>query len=384
MNNRMSITNNAHWLLVLIASVCLLPGVYAAEIIRVDASESQSQSVLGSVVIPYKEVTLAAQVPGVVKRVVGEVGSVFKQGDMIVQINETALQAKRNAVLAQIATAQAALQNSQAQYTRELVSPRSKDVGALPGFGLPAMFDMMAVRPFADSMMGGYDSDMGRYSDLMSSATGVAQAQSSLRLAMSQLQEIDSSVQDAKSIAPFEGMVLAKLVEEGDTVQPGQALIKYGFVKFKRLQADVPSGLIKNLSEGAMVPVRIDSHVKTMAKVAQIYPIADPNRHTVTVKFDLPVDIAAAPGMYAEVYLPERNKDKPKVAVIPRTALLSGRSLPSVLLVNDRNESELRLVRLGSDQGDGLVEVISGIRVGDRIVDNPPPSASSGWMPAAK
>ncbi|QTR50557.1 efflux RND transporter periplasmic adaptor subunit [Candidatus Thiothrix anitrata] len=380
----MSITNNAHWLLVLIASVCLLPGVYAAEIIRVDASESQSQSVLGSVVIPYKEVTLAAQVPGVVKRVVGEVGSVFKQGDMIVQINETALQAKRNAVLAQIATAQAALQNSQAQYTRELVSPRSKDVGALPGFGLPAMFDMMAVRPFADSMMGGYDSDMGRYSDLMSSATGVAQAQSSLRLAMSQLQEIDSSVQDAKSIAPFEGMVLAKLVEEGDTVQPGQALIKYGFVKFKRLQADVPSGLIKNLSEGAMVPVRIDSHVKTMAKVAQIYPIADPNRHTVTVKFDLPVDIAAAPGMYAEVYLPERNKDKPKVAVIPRTALLSGRSLPSVLLVNDRNESELRLVRLGSDQGDGLVEVISGIRVGDRIVDNPPPSASSGWMPAAK
>ena len=380
----MSITNNAYWLLILVASVCLLPGVYAAEIIRVDASESQSQSVLGSVVIPYREVTLAAQVPGVVRRVVGEVGSVFKQGDMIVQINETALQAKRNAVLAQIATAQAALQNSQAQYTRELVSPRSKDVGALPGFGLPAMFDMMAVRPFADSMMGGYDSDMGRYSDLMSSATGVAQAQSSLRLAMSQLQEIDSSVQDAKSIAPFEGMVLAKLVEEGDTVQPGQALIKYGFVKFKRLQADVPSGLIKNLSEGAMVPVRIDSHVKTMAKVAQIYPIADPNRHTVTVKFDLPVDIAAAPGMYAEVYLPERNKDKPKVAVIPRTALLSGRSLPSVLLVNDRNESELRLVRLGSDQGDGLVEVISGIRVGDRIIDNPPPSASSGWMPAAK
>ena len=62
----MSITNNAHWLLVLVASICLLPGAYAAEIIRVDASESQSQSVLGSTVIPYKEVTLAAQVPGAV------------------------------------------------------------------------------------------------------------------------------------------------------------------------------------------------------------------------------------------------------------------------------------------------------------------------------
>ncbi|WP_246499542.1 biotin/lipoyl-binding protein [Thiothrix unzii] len=138
----MSITNNAHWLLVLVASICLLPGAYAAEIIRVDASESQSQSVLGSTVIPYKEVTLAAQVPGVVKQVAGEVGAIFKQGDVIVQIDETTLQARRNSVLAQISTAQAVLQNSQAQYTRELVSPRSKDVGALPGFGLPAMFDM--------------------------------------------------------------------------------------------------------------------------------------------------------------------------------------------------------------------------------------------------
>ena len=380
----MSITNNAHWLLVLVASICLLPGAYAAEIIRVDASESQSQSVLGSTVIPYKEVTLAAQVPGVVKQVAGEVGAIFRQGDVIVQIDETTLQAKRNAVLAQISTAQAVLQNSQAQYTRELVSPRSKDVGALPGFGLPAMFDMLAVRPFADSMMGGYDSDMGRYSDLMSSATVVSQAQSSLQQAMSQLQEIDSTVRDAKSIAPFEGMVLERLVEEGDTVQPGQALIKFGFVKFKRLQADVPSGLIRYLDEDMVVPVRIDGHVETMAKVAQIYPIADPSRHTVIVKFDLPVDITASPGMYAEVYLPERNKDKPKVAVIPRTALLSGRSLPSVLLVNDSNVSELRLIRLGSDQSNGMVEVISGISVGERIIDNPPPSASSGWMPTAK
>ena len=115
----MSITNNAHWLLVLVASICLLPGAYAAEIIRVDASESQSQSVLGSTVIPYKEVTLAAQVPGVVKQVAGEVGAIFKQGDVIVQIDETTLQAKRNSVLAQISTAQAVLQNSQAQYTRE-------------------------------------------------------------------------------------------------------------------------------------------------------------------------------------------------------------------------------------------------------------------------
>lgn len=380
----MSIRKTMLGLLTLTLCANLLPVVDAAEIVRVEASSSRSQSVLGSTVIPYKEVTLSAQIPGVVKQVAGEVGSAFKQGDVIVQVDETQLLAKRNSVLAQINIAQAAVQNSQAQYTREIVSPRSKDVSAMPGFGLPAMFDIFAVRPFAESFMGNYDSDVGRYTDLMSSATGVSQAQSNLQQAMSQLQEIDAAIRDAKSIAPFEGIVLSKMVEVGDTVQPGQPLIKYGYVKYKRLLADVPSGLVGNLNQDMVVPVRIDGSNNTMAKVSQIYPIADPNRHTVTVKFDLPVDVTAAPGMYAEVYLPERSKGDSKVAVIPKSALLSGRSLPSILVVKDDNTSELRLVRLGSDQGNGMVEVVSGVSPGERIIDHPPAGVSSGWMPDNK
>jgi multidrug efflux pump subunit AcrA (membrane-fusion protein) len=381
----MNVRKSALALLASVVGLCWSLFAHSAEVMRVDAAASSSQTVLGSTVIPYKEVTLSAQIPGVVKSVTGDVGSSFKAGDAIVQIDEAQLQAKRNAILAQIANAQATVQNSKAQYTRELVSPRSKDVGAMPGFGLPAMFDMAMVRPFADSIMGNYDSGMGRYSDLISSATGVSQAQSGLQQALSQLQEIDAAVRDAKSIAPFEGIVLEKMVEEGDTVQPGQPLVKFGFVKFKRLLADVPSGLVSNLKEGMVVPVKVDGSVKTMAKVSQIYPVADPNRHTVTVKFDLPVDIAAAPGMYAEVYVPEQSaKDVEKVAVIPRTALLRGRSLPSVLVVKDDNASELRLVRLGSDQSDGMVEVVSGVKVGERIINDPPANAISGWMPPAQ
>lgn len=356
----------------------------AAEVVRVETVKSLSSSVLGSTVIPYREVTLSAQVPGAVKFVAGEAGSGFNQGDVIVRIDESQLTAKRNAVLAQIAIAQAALQNSQAQYTRELISPRSKDIGAMPGFGLPAMFDMTMVRPFADSMMGNYDSDMGRYSDLMSSATGVSQAQSNLQQAMSQLQEIDAALGDAKSVAPFDGIVLEKLVEVGDTVQPGQPLIKFGYVKYKRLQADVPSSLVSNLREGMIVPAKIDSKTSIMVKLTQIHPVADPGRHTVIVKFDLPVDAVAAPGMYAEVYLPQANTDDAKIVVIPKTALLRGRSLPSVLVVKNDNTSELRLVRLGAEQEDGKVEVVSGLSADERVIDKPPATAASGWMPYAE
>ncbi len=356
-----------------------LPRVNAAEIIQVEASRSVSQTVLGSSVIPYKEVTLSAQIPGVVMFIAGEVGDHFRRGAQLVQVDESQLVAKRNAILAQIQTAQAALQRSEAQYRREIISPRSRDIGAMPGFGMPSMMDNFITRPMADALMNNYDSDVGRYTDLVTSATGVSQARSALQQAQSELQGVDAALHNSRSIAPFEGIIMEKMVEVGDTVQPGQPLVRYGFVKYKRLQADVPSGLVSNLSEGMVVPVKINGHADSMAKVSKIYPVADPERHTVTVKLDLPVDISAAPGMYAEVYLPDSQQAADTV-LIPKTALLSGRSLPSVLVVAD-NTSSLRLVRLGAEHSGGMVEVITGLKAEARIIDNPPSNATSGWMP---
>lgn len=363
-------------------AVLSLHSIQAAEIVAVETSSSRIQTVLGSSVIPYKEVTLAAQVPGVLKYFAGEVGSSYQQGAMLTQVDESQLAAKRNAVLAQIQNAQSMLQSAEAQYQREVVSPRSRDIGAMPGFGMPAMMDNFFTRPMADMMMNNYDSDMGRYSDLVTSASGVSQARGSLQQTYSQLQEIDAALQNAKGIAPFEGVILQKMVEVGDTVQVGQPLLRYGFVKYKRLQADVPASLMSQISVGMVVPVKINGAAETMAKVSQIYPIADAEHHTVTVKFDLPVDVVAAPGMYAEIYLSNSQANEKPVVMVPRTALLSGRSLPSVLVV-ENGSSSLRLVRLGADYGN-KVEVISGLKQGMKIIDNPPPRAVSGWMPDAQ
>jgi multidrug efflux pump subunit AcrA (membrane-fusion protein) len=363
---------------------CPLYGTYAAEIVSVESSGSHTRSVLGSTVVPYKEVTLSAQIPGVVKYVAGAVGTKLQQGAVIFQVDDSQLRAKRNAVVSQITMAQAGMQNAQAQYYRELTSPRSKDVSAMPGFAMPAMFDRMAVRPFANSMMGGYDSNTIQQADLTNAMSSLSQSQSQYQQAMAQLQEIDSGLRDASAYAPFEGIILEKMVEMGDTVQPGQPLIKYGYTKYLRLQADVPSGLVGNLSQDMVVPARIDNNINTSVRVAEIYPVADANRHTVTVKFDMPTEVAAAPGMYAEIYLPESKKGDAQVLSIPSTALMKGSSLPSVLVVKPNNTSELRLVRLGSDQGDGRVEVVSGLTAGERVIDQPPAGVTSGWMPPPK
>ena len=356
---------------------------HAAEIVTVRSSAPNSQTVLGSTVVPYKEVTITAQVPGKIVSLTGEVGSKFNKGSILAKIDDAQLLAKKNTLWSQITSAQAALQNSQAQHQREIVSPRSKDITGMPGMGMPSMMDIYMTRPFYE-MMGDSDTDYNRYSDLLSSATGVRQAESQLMTIWSQLNEIDTKIKDTVSIAPFEGIIMAKMVEVGDAVQPGMPLMKYGFVKYLRLRADVPSMLVSSLKKGMDVPVRIGSINKAVARVSQIYPVADPSRHTVVVKFDLPVGILASPGMYAEIFLPDSTSGSNKVITIPRTALIEGRSLPTVLVADESTKtSSLRLVRLGASQGNGIVAVVSGLKAGEKVINNPPTGASSGWYPGS-
>ena len=355
----------------------------AAEIVTVANSISSSQTVLGSTVIPYKEVTVTAQMPGKITALMGEVGANFKKGDVLVKVDDAQLLAKRNTLWTQVTSAQAALKNSQAQYQREVVSPRSKDISGMPGMGMPSVMDIYFTRPMY-GMMGETNTNYNRYSDLLSRATGVSQAESQVMMVWSQLNELNTKIKDTISIAPFEGIIMSKMVEEGDAVQPGQALMKYGFIKYLRLKADVPSMLVTSLRKGMSVPVRIGNISPTQAKVTQIYPVADPTRHTVVVKFDLPVGVLASPCMYAEIYLPDSTPGGNKVITIPRSALIDGRSLPTVLVADEEKKtSSLRLIRLGAKQGNGTIAVVSGLKAGERIIDNPPTGASSGWYPGS-
>ena len=108
-------------------------------------------------------------------------------------------------------------------------------------------------------------------------------------------------------------------------------------------------------------------------------PSADAVRHTVKVKFDLPLEVPGGPGMYAEVMLPDTETDNADVPVIPDTAVLWRGSLPAVYVATDDNRAELRLVRLGEYVGGDRIAVLSGLKVGERIYASPQLGPSSGW-----
>ncbi len=349
---------------------------HATIIARMEASGSNV--VTGGTVIPFKEVVLSAKVPGRITYVAGEEGSSFKAGDQLIIINDDDIRARRRAAYAQLLAAQASLRNAQVQYQRELVSPSINNGSSRSsGFGMPSMFDQMFTRPMGNTM-GLSNSGMQRYSDLQGRYNGINQANSQLLAARARMDELDANLRDTRQLAPFDGVIIQKLVETGTTVQPGIPLLKFAYVDYLRIQAEVPVRLVSSLETGSFLSARIDAGGGAIVKVrvAQIFPVADQARHTVTVKFDLPRGVPGGPGMYAEVYIPDRDVKDEGAIVVPRSSVVMRGSLPGVYVLKDGAPS-LRMVRLGQERAGDKVSIISGLNEGDEVILQPDAKTSS-------
>ncbi len=334
---------------------------------------------IGGTVVPYKQVTLAAQIPGRVKYIAGIEGDAFKEGTLLVAIDDSELLAKRAAAYAQLASAEAELRNAGVQYSRELWSPKSK--AAPGGMAIPNLFDQMFTRP-AEEFMGERDQGAERSADLFASTTRIEQARSAIMRIRSEIQAIEAKLRDAKSLAPFDGVIMDKMVEVGDTVQPGVPLLRFADITWLQVELDVPARLVTGLQEMMVLKkaATFDDYAEPVdVRVAQIYPMADARRHTIKVKFDIPQGISQ-PGMYAKINIPDTSHAAAtgSLPVIPASAIRYRGSLPVVYVQNEEGKVELRLIREGRRLDNGMVTVLSGLAPGDRIYVNPRPGMITG------
>jgi len=357
-----------------------------ASIITVENGKTGAHIVLGGTVTPYREVTLTAQNPGRIEFIAGAEGDWFDEGQILVAIDDDDVMAKRRQAIAELYGRSSSLQNARAQYSREFWSPQAfNQQQTAPSMGFfPNMFE----RFFGGGGSPGGHPNSGinpwvvRDVDLYSQGTNVSQAQSGIYGARSRIDEIDAHLRDTRTISPFEGVVVKKLAEVGDTVQPGQALLKFSDTRFLQLKVDVPARLVSALSVDMIVPAKLDvGDTYIDVRVAQIYPTADSQRHTVTVKFDLPNGVPGGPGMYAEVMIPDVNTPIEDMPIIPTSAIVRRGSLPAIFVLAHDNTAEMRLVRLGDEVDHEHVAVLSGVRPGEQIFVSPPPGIKSGWSP---
>ena len=366
-----SIRRTALAVMALTGTTLAIPLFAAESTARVEVVRQVSEVYLGGTVIPARQVAISAQMPGRVEFLAGAEGDVFDANTALVALDDTELLAQRRAALAQMANADAALRNAGVQFSRELASPQSR--GTMPGMGVPGVFDQMFTRPFSD-MMGMQNSGFERHADLYSRSAGIEQARSSFMQARSQLDAIDARLRDLVGYSPFNGVIVNKLVEVGDTVQPGQPLLVFADTTALQVQVDVPARLMPGMNAGMMLSARLDVHNRSVpVRVAQIFPMADAIRHTVTVKLDLPLDAPAAPGMYAEVILPDPHSAVSEVPAVPRAALVQRGSLPTVCVRRADGSREMRVIRTGKALDGDRIAVLAGLEGGEQVFVNTPP-----------
>jgi RND family efflux transporter MFP subunit len=325
-----------------------------------------------------KTLQLTAQMPGRIARIAGQEGDQFDQGTVLIELDDTALLARREAAIAGREAAIADMRNARVQLDREIYSPRSNSSGAAPGgMGMPAMMDQVFTNPM-QNMMGMRSRGTELRSDLVTAETALAQATTRMRSADANIAEIDSMLRDTQGIAQFSGVIQKVYVEVGDTVQPGQPLLDFSESSALVVEADLPVRLSRTLQLGTPLDVALQGSGTMQAPVSRIHPVADPRQNTVRIELTLPYDSGATPGQYVEIRVPDNTSQMPAQLTIPKSAIVTKGGLPLVYAVGRDGKARLRVVRLGNAPNDDTQVILSGVNAGDMLIDEPAPGLRAG------
>lgn len=178
----------------------------------------------------------------------------------------------------------------------------------------------------------------------------------------------------ARVLAPFDGLVVEKRVEQGAMTAPGQTLYRLEQGPF-RLDVPVEERLASSLAPGAPVAVRLEATGVTLAgRVGRVVPAFDPASRTAIAKVRLPEHPALRSGMSARVRFEVGRAQR---LLVPTAAIVQWYNLTNVFVVGADNHVSLRLVRLGAPTN-GRVEILAGLEPGERVVLDPPAALRDG------
>ena len=284
-----------------------------------------------------KQTTVAAQISGRVVEIRFDAGDRVKKGEVIVRIDEREASDALAGSRAQLAQAQATLVNARAVYERTR-----------------GLFDQKFVSQAA------LDKALADYRAAQAQLEGAAAA-------VSQAGTVKSF---ATVTAPYSGVVAARHVELGETVQPGKPLMT-GFVpEDLRVVADVPQQRVARIGKDTTAVIELgNARERVTASSITVLPAADARTHTTRVRLGLPGYVPGTyPGMYARVLFilgQARRLAIPAAAVVRRT------ELTGAYLVSEQGEVRFRQIRLGEAIGEDAVEVLAGLRAGEKVALDP-------------
>lgn len=323
-----------------IAAGLLVYSVQAAEPLAVTQAQyrevAQTYSVEG-VVEAVRQSTVSAQISGRVKEVNFDIGDTVKKGQVILRIDERETAQALAGSQAQVMQAQAALTQAKANYERSV-----------------QLFEQKYIS------QSGLDKAKADYD--------VAQAQA----AASEAGESQSALARgyAAVIAPFGGVVAARLVEMGEMVTVGKPLMVGFDPSQMRVVVNVPQYKLAEIGTHPKVNVEFSSLKRWVpAAAVTVQPSADIRTHSTQVRVSLPAkEKGVYPGMFVRAHFVVGKASK---LLIPASAVVRRSEVVAVYVVDDKGAARLRQVRLGEASAENEVEVLVGLNPGESVALDP-------------
>lgn len=290
-----------------------------------------------------RQSTVSAQIAGRVKEVLFDIGDRVAKGQVILRIDEREAAQALAGSQAQVLQAQTSMQNAKTNYER-------------------------AKQLFAQKFI---------------SQAGLDKAQADYRVALAQAAASEAGAGQARLahgytsvIAPYGGVVAARLVEVGEMVMPGKPLMTGFDPSEMRVVVSVPQYKLAEIGARPGVSVEISSLNRWIkAASATVQPIADARTHSTQVRVYLPANEAGVyPGMFVRAHF---VVGKARKLTIPASAVLRRSEVVAVYVADDKGNMKLRQVRLG-EESDGLVEVLAGLKEGEQVALDPVKAGMSG------
>ena len=274
---------------------------------------------------------IAAEVDGIVLQAYVNDGDTVKAGDRLVRLDDDLLQTDIAGTRATFEQNQIDVEQAQKDYNRFAALSAQKSV---------------AISEFES-----YGTKLNRLKKLST----VLEA----RLNRLLLEQKKKTVR-----APFDGLVIENLVEAGEWVQAGGAVISLADNRSFEVHVDIPSSIIPFMTLGEEVTLKVVGQ-EMQGKFTAIIPRGDISTRTFIAKFSVPGSMSLIEGMEAQISLP--TAEARDGLLVPRDAIINsfGRN---VIFINDNNQARMVAVEVTGHSGPLTGIIGDGIEADQAVI----------------
>lgn len=323
----------------------------------------------------YDQATVSAKVPGRIKSIAVDLGSVVKQGQVIAQLEQQDYQLRLQQAEAGLAQARARV-GLPPEGKEDHIDPEAtgtvRQAKALlddARLKLERAESLYERGVLAKAQLDGAEAEhkvaLSRYQDAIEEIRNrqalVVQRRSELEIARQQL--ADSTI-----YAPFNGVVQEKRASIGEYLAAGAPVVNLVRMDPLRLRAEVPEREARNVRVAQQVRVTLegDQNVYT-GKIARISPTITAQNRVLIVEAEVHNNGQLRPGSFARAEIV--SAEDATALAVPSSAIVTFAGIDKVVLVQDGKAVE-KPVTLGR-RTDRWAEILAGIKPGDPVVLNP-------------